>query len=281
MEVHDDWNYVYCVTNSHVIRPLASPVIRLNTRDGGSDLIELRPDDWVHHQFGDDLAVCPVAFEHPDHHFDYIMLHPSWFVTEEFIERQNIGVGDEVYMVGRLVNHQGQQQNTPVVMFGSISMAQPQPIRNEWGLLQESFLIETRSLSGFSGSPVFVYITPYSPTPTAYAERQPGTWLLGVDWGHMRNFEPVLKEHDDPLVSTLVPVNREWKVPSNSGQAQVVPAWKLQELLDQEDLRMQRRQSDEEIGRQIRESSATFDSHSTDQTMKNAHRFPGVISSAT
>jgi hypothetical protein len=97
----------------------------------------------------------------------------------------------------------------------------------------------------------------------------------------MRNFEPVLKEHDDPLVSTLVPVNREWKVPSNSGQAQVVPAWKLQELLDQEDLRMQRRQSDEEIGRQIRESSATFDSHSTDQTMKNAHRFPGVISSAT
>jgi hypothetical protein len=144
-------------------------------------------------------------------------------------------------------------------------MVDTQLIRNEWGLLQESFLIETRSLSGFSGSPVFLFISPLDVAPVEYGEREPRTWLLGVDWGHMRSFEPVLKEHDDPLEHNLVPVNDEWKVPSNSGQAQVVPAWKLQELLDQEELKMGRRRGDERISEMKKESSATFDAHEIDE----------------
>ena len=263
-EIHDGWNYIYCVTNSHVVRPLRTPIVRLNTKDGGHDLIALAPDYWIHHRDGDDLAVCPIAFKNPSH-YKYSYLHPALFVTEELVERHNIGAGDDVYMVGRFVNRQGQQQNTPVVRFGNISMAKPQPIRNEWGLLQESFLIETRSLGGFSGSPVFVYTTPSSYYPAVYGERESGTWLLGVNWGHIRNYEQVLKDHDDPLEHKLVPVNKEWKVPSNTGQAQVVPAWKLQELLDQKELTMQRRQADKEISRRKRESSAAFDTQLPDE----------------
>lgn len=264
-EVHEDWNYVYCVTNRHVVQPMQSPVVRLNTEDGSNDLIELTPDDWIYHQDGDDLAACPIAFKDPKY-YKYSMLHPTMFITKEIIEQQHIGPGDEVYMVGRFVTHQGQQQNTPVARFGNISMADTQLIRNEWGLLQESFLIETRSLSGFSGSPVFLFISPLDVAPAEYGEREPRTWLLGVDWGHMRSFEPVLKKHDDPHRHDLVPVNQEWMVPSNSGQAQVVPAWKLQELLDQEDMRMARRQEDEQTGRWKKESSATFDTHTSDQS---------------
>ena len=215
-EAHKELAYLYCVTNKHVVVEMASPVVRLNTTDGGYDLIELNPEDWVYHRDGDDLAACPFGFENPTY-YKYSMLHPALFITEEVIERHNIGVGDEVYMVGRFVNHQGQQQNTPVVRFGNISMAKPQPIRNEWGLLQESFLIETRSLGGFSGSPVFVYSTPFSYYPALYGEREHGTWLLGVNWGHMRNYEKVLKDPDDPLEHKPVPVNQEWKVPSNTG----------------------------------------------------------------
>jgi len=268
-EAHENWNYIYCVTCKHVVQPMGSPVIRLNTEAGSNDIIELTPDNWVYHRDGDDLAACSIAFKNPDY-FKYSMIHPSMFITEEYIEQQSIGAGDDVYMVGRLVNYQGQQQNTPVVRFGNISMGQPQPIRNEWGLLQESFLIETRSLSGLSGSPVFVYITPFSPTPAEYGERQPSTRLLGVDWGHMRSFEPVLKRHDDPGENKLVPVDQEWKVPSNSGQAQVVPAWKLQELLDQEELKMARRQEDEQIARWKSESSAAFDAQPADQSEEDS-----------
>jgi hypothetical protein len=263
-EAHEDWNYIYCITNQHVVRPMQSPVIRLNTSDGSNDLIELTPDDWIYHQDGDDLAACPIAFRNPSY-YKYSMIHPTMFITKETIDQQRIGPGDEVYMVGRFVNHQGQQQNTPVVRFGNISMADTQLIRNEWGLLQESFLIETRSLSGFSGSPVFLFISPLDVAPDDYGEREPRTWLFGVDWGHMRSFESVLKPHDNPLVNKLVPVNDEWKVPSNSGHAQVVPAWKLQELLDQEELKMGRQRGDELRSKMKEDSPAAFDTHTTDQ----------------
>jgi hypothetical protein len=259
-EIHDDWSNVYCVTNSHVVRQLKTPVVRLNTEDGGNDTIELTPEDWTYHQDGDDLAVCPIAFKDLSN-YKFRMLHPKLFVTREFMEKQSIGAGDDVYMVGRFVNHQGQQQNTPIVRFGNISMDKPQPIRNEWGLLQEGFLIETRSLSGFSGSPVFVHFTPFSTYPPHYGEREVGTWLLGVNWGHSRTFESVLQEQSNPLKHELVPVDPRWKVPSNSGQAQVVPAWKLQELLDQEELKMARRQMDQQVSRWKNESSSTFDAH--------------------
>jgi hypothetical protein len=60
------------------------------------------------------------------------------------------------------------------------------------------------------------------------------TWLLGVDWGHLPIHEQV-KWPDDKA-----PVNEGWVVESNSGQMAVVPAWKLQELLDHEELAMAR-----------------------------------------
>ena len=253
-EVHEGWRYQYCVTNSHVIREAASPVVRLNTNEGGLDIVPLQQDHWWHHQFGDDLAVCSLDLNNPEY-YKYSSIDTSLFVTKDFIEQQNIGPGDDVFMVGRFVSHQGRQRNTPVVRFGNISMMPGESIRNARGLLQESFLIETRSLSGFSGSPVFLYITPVSPRPAQYVQPEQGTWLLGVDWGHMRTFEAVMEKDGK------TPVSEEWVVPSNSGQMGMVPAWTLLELLDREELLSMRRQADDLRTRHIDESPAVFDAH--------------------
>jgi hypothetical protein len=67
-EVNQDYGVAYCVTNSHVIQEASSPVIRLNTKDGGRDVLALEQDDWIHHPDGDDLAVCPVAVSNPDYY---------------------------------------------------------------------------------------------------------------------------------------------------------------------------------------------------------------------
>jgi hypothetical protein len=83
-EMHSDYGFAYCVTNSHVIREAGSPVIRLNTKDGGRDIIESGQDGWIHHPDGDDLAICPIAMSNPDY-YQYSMVPTDMFATKEFM----------------------------------------------------------------------------------------------------------------------------------------------------------------------------------------------------
>jgi hypothetical protein len=251
-EVDEDHGVTYCVTNSHIVREAASPVIRLNTKDGGMDIIELTQDDWVVHQDGDDLAVCPLDINADGPH-NIQALRNDLFATKEFVKRQAIGPGDEVFMVGRFVNHEGRQRNTPSVRFGNISMMPEEAIMHERGYRVESYLIETRSLSGYSGSPVFLYHAPLAPYPKGYPQREAGNWLLGVDWGHLRMHEKVRWKDDKS------PVDENWIVESNSGQTTVAPAWKLQELLDQGDLPMGRKRYDDELAKRKKSSPVSLD----------------------
>lgn len=255
---HEDLSFLYAVTNSHVIREGASPVIRLNTQEGDKDVLEFSQDDWVHHQDGDDLAVCPLLMVDTSL-YRYRSIPPRMFFTHELAQEYGVGPGDDVFTVGRFINHEGRQRNTPSVRFGNISMMPFEPIRNSRGIMQESFLVETRSLGGYSGSPVFIEIDPMVGRPAIHggdrlAEgAEGGTWLLGVDWGHLPIYEPV-KEEDR---RTNVP--ERWVVESNSGQMAVVPAWRLQELLNQEELVMQRKSIDNELTENIAESPVVLD----------------------
>ena len=69
-------------------------------------------------------------------------------------------------------------------------------------------------------------------------------WFLGIDWGHIPNFEDVVdeggKRHPDG-----------WRVRSNSAIAAVVPAWKLIELLSIEELVKHRTVEDERIAKEL------------------------------
>ncbi len=242
-EANESRSYLYAVTNSHVIREGESPVIRLNTKDGNKAILELDQEQWVHHQDGDDIAVCPFALANPNH-YAYRVIPRSMFLTKGLIEQHNVGAGDDVFMVGRFISHEGRQRNTPIVRFGNISMMPWEPITHERGIQQESFLLEMRSLSGFSGSPVFVDV-------------EVGGYLLGVDWAHMASYEKVKKVN--PITGRLENVPEGHVVKSNSGQMAAVPAWKLQELLDQEELVAQRKRSDEQLARQAENSPAVLD----------------------
>src|SRR5207244_524977 len=136
-----------------------------------------------------DLAVRPLQTT------NIRTMTPDNFLTDKIIERYGIGVGDEVFMIGRFVNHEGRQKNTPTVRFGNLAMMPHEKILDEeTGLKQESFLIETRSIPGCSGAPVFIWVAPYYGVRTRIPphrydprERWPvigkselmGPWLLG------------------------------------------------------------------------------------------------------
>ena len=81
------------------------------------------------------------------------------FLTTERKKQEQIGPGDDVFMVGRFVDHQLLNQSATAVRFGHISM-DPAPVLQSNGVRADTYCIDLHSRSGYSGSPVFAYRTP-------------------------------------------------------------------------------------------------------------------------
>lgn len=240
----------YAVTNRHVIQH-DCPVIRLNTVDGQIAVLEREPHQWILHPDGDDLAIAPIDL--PANRHKYYPIGTNRFIHRDTVSR-DVGAGDDTFMIGRFTSHDGKQRNTPSMRFGNIAMLPFEKIKLSKELnsyMQEAFLVETRSLSGYSGSPVFVYKPAIKKTPM-YKDRslrlhmpsQSVTGLvgelslLGIDCGHVQKYEDVVNGAGTP--------HSQWKVKSNTGMAIVIPAWRLSDLLNIPELVMPRKQKDKQ-----------------------------------
>lgn len=204
----------YMVSNRHVVWNSGCPVVRLNRRDGGApDVIEKEANDWIVHPGGDDLAVTCVFGELLLGIHKVMQAPIQRLVTEQMAEEYEIGIGDDVLMMGRFVNHQGRVHNEPAIRFGNIS-APVQPIWNKAIQRdQDSYAVEMRSRTGFSGSPVSVYRAANSALTDVKVTRFDGL-VLGVNWGH------ILDEEGE-----------------NTWLNGVVPAWKILETLETAELK--------------------------------------------
>lgn len=199
----------FWVSNRHVVYEASAPVVRVNRRDSGTTIFDYDCLDWTVHPDGDDLAaVC--AFGHVDLARDEIRGVPEeYFVTRDKVDGFKIGVGDDIAMIGRFINHQGRNQNRPSIRFGNISMM-PEPIQNNVIRKDQlSYAVEMRSRTGFSGSPVAVYRMPGTSLMPLPDEAQFFHGLLGVCWGH------IIDEEGE-----------------NTWLNGVIPAWKITDLLD-------------------------------------------------
>lgn len=217
------WTMLF-VTNKHVIER-GNSVLRLNNRDGGTFCIEVDERSWIFHPGGDDLAIACVKLDQSKH--QYAMVSLDDFVTKELISQNMIGPGDDTFMVGRFVHNDGRSRNIPTVRFGNIAQMPYESITFSDGTEQESFLVESRSIPGFSGSPVFVQINTWSAQSGSRvgAAWTAGTWLLGINHCHTGAAEPVLDRF------TGKPINDTWCVKNNTGLMGVIPAWKLADML--------------------------------------------------
>lgn len=239
--------YIYAVTAHHVIAKGYS-VMRTTTVSGNSTVMERHERDWKQHPDGDDLAVCPLDPGDPNI-YGLTVIPVESVVSEEMVRTLDLGPGDEVFMNGRFLRYESpnrDEPNRPFVRFGNIARM-PMFLKNDFtGIRQLSFVTEMRSISGYSGSPVFYHIPPFSQRPGKVGlESISKTGLLGVNWGHIRHPEPVVGEdgtgHPD-----------KWRVLSNSSMAGVVPGWKLLELLATEDLVKQRKEQSERAKKEPR-----------------------------
>jgi hypothetical protein len=250
---HPDLRARYIVTNSHVVGPEGqSPVVRVNTADGRFDVLPLTRDNWMHHPDADDVAVTPIGLSAAVHKFKTVDW-TTWALTQQELDEWQVGPGDQVFFLGRFRHQEGRGRNVPTVRQGNIArMPREERITHPRGFEQESFLIEARSLSGYSGSPVFLYIPPYD-----WRGQLHGTGtdvrhvaLLGIDWGHQPDLARVLGPDQETPWSEA-----ELWVKQNSGLMNVVPAWRINSfLLEDEDLKKQRQVALQKWSQRQRES---------------------------
>ena len=139
---HPAMVHLYAVTNDHV--RLTAPVIRYGT----GEPMRGTPDDWIPHPDGDDLAIRPLGLV-PEREWSFV--DKDLILSPMNVVSWDVGPGDDCLMVGRFIAPSGEQLTQPVVRFGNLSamvepIYQPKRVFN-----QDSFLVDMRSLAGFSG----------------------------------------------------------------------------------------------------------------------------------
>ncbi len=239
-ETIEKWSYVYVVTARHVANDLQGQVfsIRANTVDGEAILFKTPPETqwWVHPDETVDVAIFCWA---PPANLSHERLSMEMLITPEVMDERGIGAGDEVFMTGLFTHVVGTAKNLPIVRMGSIAMIPDEPIPTSLGLT-DAYLIEARSIGGLSGSPAFVRESPF---------RGGRVYLLGLMHGHW-------DVPTDRMFDTAQDTDAE-NQRVNMGIAVVVPAWKILEVLNHDDLVAWRRERDQERESQISENSST------------------------
>jgi hypothetical protein len=227
--------WLFAVSNRHVVQRGGASVIRANDRDGGVRLFQTEPTDWIEHPDGHDIAVLPMVSSRVLPFIDCMSISSQMFVIEQHLKDETVGIGDDVYMIGRFINHEGKQRNMPSVRFGNISMLPGEPIYIDKNTKpQESFAIELRSMCGYSGSPVFVEVGGIQRRDDEISTSPPQQLFLGVHWGHINEPWAVEKRIIKSAQRTgLGPGEKEIDlVSANTGMNGVVPAWRLMEILN-------------------------------------------------
>jgi hypothetical protein len=153
------------------------------------------------------------------------------FATPQIIDKYEFGIGDEVYISGLFTKLTETAKNQPVLRTGNIAMMPDEKIDFPSIGLIDAYLIETRSIGGLSGCPVFARHTVSTPLteekdgpPIGRHKRLYGggsSYLLGSMIGHWQ-----IPKDFDPTLSEAV----------NMGLSAVVPLYKILEVVNRQEL---------------------------------------------
>ena len=225
--------FIYVVTARHVIAGIQKEssdgkvLLRVNMKAGASQLVETDISQWKFHP--DDVAdVAVLQLALPQETVAYRTIPVEMAATEEVIKQEEIGVGDDVFLTGLFVNHVGRERNLPIVRVGNIALMPEERVQTKAVGPIDAYLVESRSIGGLSGSPVFVYL--------GSARRVGNTMNLGANnryfWlGLMHGHFDLDRKDDEDLTQDAFAQERV-----NMGIAIVVPAYKILEVINQPEI---------------------------------------------
>jgi hypothetical protein len=237
------YNFPYLVAAKHVIDdiPGNSVMLRVNTQAGIARYVPILKQQWVTHPDHNeergrhyryiDVVAYKLSFDYRE--LDMTFFWEKEFLTEEILSEYNVGVGDEVIIMGLFFSHYGEVKNVPIVRVGNIAAMPDEPLPTDRGPM-DGYLIEVRSIGGISGSPVFTHlavrpentILPATPYPQLEHKQLPKSekyhFLIGLVHGYYTiNTQEDWVSRTDQQVGDL-----------NTGITIVVPASKISETLN-------------------------------------------------
>jgi hypothetical protein len=99
-----------------------------------------------------DIAATLLDVDNAFH--DISIVARDTLITKKTVTEREIGPGDDVFMVGRFVDHDGGETNVPAIRFGHISMPAT-PIEQLTGATLDSWVIDVHSQTGIFGIACF------------------------------------------------------------------------------------------------------------------------------
>ena len=221
-----DVHFDYLVTNRHVAlcwddqhRPMTvqSIGVRLNTKDGSSQRIDLNKkgnirwyipaDDSV------DLAVTPITITS---NFDFLEIPLDNFATKDFLTANRIAEGAQIILSGYFYQFPGERKFQPIVRQGILSMIPDEPMITTTGKSGNVYLGDVHIFGGNSGSPVLV-------------SAQDGVLHMG-EYHFLGVVSGYYHENEDLTLEIATTVKGTGQ--ANSGVAMIVPADVLQDLIE-------------------------------------------------
>jgi len=223
-------SFTYVITAKHVIDKIRDRLadrvcLRLIFKDGNARWIETDISEWHFHPDDSEVDVALLRWGFP-FESDHLYLETNMLLTNEKVEKFEIGNGDDVVITGLFASHYGLQKNIPIVRVGNIAAMPEEYVQVPgWGLI-EAYLIEARSTGGISGSPVFVNLGLHRMMKGQFMQTIQGPifYLLGLVHGHW-NANSSSNHTDTDHAPSAEKVNM--------GIAIVVPASKIIEVINQ------------------------------------------------
>ena len=230
----------YAITNWHVAVRDGFSVIRVNKIGGGTDIFEFDASEWEFQPNGPDIAIIgPSQLKIDNRLHQIIALGMPMLMERPDIQSLGIMPGEDIFMIGRFIDHDGHQQNIPAARFGNISVM-PQRVAQPTGGSHDSFILDIHSRTGYSGSPVFVYrtfgsdLTLNSLNSIAASPSPQFIKLLGVHWGQFpEKWE--LREGPKGLSAEVAQLQKsanEKYIEGMSGMTLAIPAWEIKDFLE-------------------------------------------------
>lgn len=249
--------HYYGVTNWHLANRAGASIIRINTKDGQSRYLEYDPSEWQFIPNSDDISAIDLT-DDLDLGVDLVAAYPEYnFITERLVEKLEVRVGENAVMVGMYKDHSGERQIHPVARFGNLAFVATNDslVKQPNGFRRASHLVDSRSRTGFSGSPVSIWRTPTDAMlnprykkwdarfDRALDDLREGhseeiyvgstTLFVGLLGIHCGQFWDSVKAYKAPPSGERdgEPIHEGDELYIQSGMTIVVPAWRVSELL--------------------------------------------------
>jgi hypothetical protein len=232
--LNPDYVFGYVATARHIIdyiknKGLDKILLRVNQKSGDAVWLDTDVKDWHFHPNGKTADVAVLPFMIPDN-LDHFMFNLSGAVNEAAIEKEQIGVGNEIFVTGLFHHHHGKQANIPIVRVGNIAAMPKENVDTDLGPI-EAYLVEARSIGGLSGSPVFLPLgTRRTMTGLVMSPGQlQRYYLLGLMHGHFT-------QKDNLVDELILDGDKEGSMSLNMGIAIVSPIARVVETIRQPEL---------------------------------------------